>query len=104
MTITFRLLQPIQAAMQKINVKGRAYSGSVGSTVDAPDFDAGVLMANGWMAPGPIQGSGATSLRPVTLPVGCKIPAGFTWLDLTMGLTIVWDGATWRNPANGASV
>ena len=104
MTITFRLLPPIQAVYQKITVKGRAYSATPGSTVDAPDFDAGVLISNGWMAPGPIQGSGATSARPVTLPVGSKIPAGYTFLDTTLGYVVVYDGANWRSPSSGTAV
>ena len=103
---TMRLLPPIAPGRQTISVNGRSHTCQIGSTIDVPDFDAGVMCANGWTSPGPVRGSGATSARPATFPSGTAfaIPPGFTWLDTTLGYIIVWDGATWRNPATAAAV
>lgn len=78
-------------------VNGRTYSAAVGTTLDVPDFDAQVLMANGWTAVA-TGGVGTTTQRPVN-------PSKQTQFhDNTLGYVIVYDGKSWRNPATGAVV
>ncbi len=99
-----RLLPPLNLAHQTMVVHGRTYSAAPGGCVDAPDQDAMHLAANGWLIPTTVQGSGATTQRPTNLGNGARISAGYTWMDTTVGAVIVYDGATWRNPASGAAV
>ena len=76
--------------------RAATYTCAANVTIDVPDFDAFVLTANGFIA---VAGSvGATSARP-TNP-----GKGQTYHDTTLGLTIVFEGTAWRNPANGAVV
>jgi hypothetical protein len=90
-----RVLPPVQVASQTQTVNGRSYTGSPGSVLDVPDFDANVLTANNWTK---VAVSGATSARPTN-------PArGMFFVDTTLAYVICWDGAAWRNPATGASV
>lgn len=76
-------------------VNGRTYTASPGSTVTAPDFDAQVLSANGWITIGPV---GTTAQRPAT-PQPNQL-----YHDTTLGYVIAWEGAAWRNPNTGAAV
>jgi hypothetical protein len=80
-----------------IMVNGRTYSGSVGSFLDVPDFDARVMIANGWTTTDS-AGVGTTLLRPPTP----KKDTHYT--DTDLGVSIVFDGKTWRSKATGASV
>ena len=77
-------------------VNGRPYGCAAGATLDVPDFDAAVLVANGWTAVA--DGVGSTSARPASPYKGQK------YHDNTLGLTIVWDGRVWRSPVTGAAV
>jgi len=77
---------------------GRSYSCLQGQTVDAPDFDAAILQANGWTHSA-AGGVGVTSLRPTG-----NLKRGTQFHDSTLGYVIVWDGAVWRNPTTGAAV
>jgi hypothetical protein len=78
-------------------VNGRTYSAAPGVLISAPDFDAIVLEANGWLrAAG--DSAGVTAERP-TAPV-----RGHKFFDTTLGQTVTWDGKFWRNHVNGAAV
>lgn len=79
-----------------VTVNGRTYTCAAGATIDVPDFDAQILQANGFVALGATVG--ATTARPA------KPSPGQTFHDTTLGLTIVWEGSAWRNPANAAVV
>ena len=91
---TVRLLPPNGAA-KSIVLNGRTITCAAGGTVDVPFADASVLSANGWIQ---VAGSGTTAQRPVN-PFNNQF-----YHDTTLNLTLVWEGAAWRNPASGASV
>jgi hypothetical protein len=97
------MFPPTAVTAQTIAVNGRTYSASPGSALDVPDFDAGALAANGWIKVAP---SGPTSARPT--PAATRAPYiagnGSQFFDTTLTALIVYDGATWRNPATGAAV
>jgi hypothetical protein len=82
----------------------RYYSASGGQTIDAlgspQDGDANVLVQSGFI---PICASGSTSLRNSLTPGGW-FKTGALFLDTTIGLIVVWDGLSWRNPVNGNAV
>lgn len=82
-------------------VNGRTYSVATNGTIDVPDFDAVVLLADGWInAAGgsALTTSGPTGARPA------KPSKGQTFHDTTLGVTIVHDQSNWRNPATGGVV
>ena len=102
---TLRLLPPPEIAYRSLTVNGRSYSAAPGAVLDVPDFDAEILLANGWIAGTPIctcgqahGGIGATAARP-------SPPArGMHFYDTTVGADIVFDGNTWRNAVTAAAV
>lgn len=97
--LTHRMLPPPDAT-QGINpcaANGRLYKAAPGSYLDVPDFDAQVLAANGWTL-ATNGGSGPSAARPVA-PV-----KGTAYHDASLGYTVIWDGKTWRNPANATAV
>lgn len=96
-----RLLPPTNPAYMSRTVNGRTYSRSPGIALDVPDFDAGMLSANGWIDCGP---SGATAQRPSGMVGLYNASAGTKFFDTTLGLTIVSDGTNWRDPNNGNAV
>ena len=91
-----RLFPPTSGATSH-TVNGRTYSAAVGASLDIPDFDANVLMANGWTAAAP-GGVGATSQRPVNPAKGTQFH------DTTLGKIVTWDGKVWRDPASASVV
>lgn len=91
-----RLMPPVSGQAGSIQVNGRTYACAANSVVDVPDFDASVMMANGWTAAA-AGGVGATAARPAN-PVKNQV-----FHDTTLNLNIVFDGKTWRNPATGAA-
>ena len=93
---SIRVMPPSSGATSH-TVNGRTYSAAVGSSLDVPDFDAYVLIANGWTSAAG-GGVGTSSQRPLNPPKQTQFH------DTTLGLTIVWDGKAWRNPANAAAV
>ena len=101
--MTFRLLPPVGPAQQTMTANGRSYSAAPGAFVDAPDQDAAILMANGWTD---TALSGPTASRPTVTANGNRLSQapGYLFLDTTLGKVIVFDGATWRDPATAASV
>ena len=88
---------------QTLTANGRSDTGTPGQVLDVPDFDAQILGACGWTCIAP---SGPTSSRPTTNGSTAPYAAGKGTLfyDTTLGAMIVYDGATWRNPTNGAAV
>ncbi len=100
-----RLLPPTATVQQTIAVSGRTYSSTPGNAVDVPDFDSVTLQANGWIF---VALSGPTSGRPTETEIrastGSPLSAGLKFFDTTIGKVIVFDGATWRDPANGNAV
>lgn len=105
MTVMHRLMPPTGAGRQTLVANGRSYTCQVGSVIDVPAFDAGILQANGW---GFVAQSGATSARPTPAvnPAGAEgvqAGPGARFYDTTLGETIYCDGATWRD-GTGAAV
>jgi hypothetical protein len=95
LTTLVRILPPIAVPYQSMSAYGHAYSAAPGSTVDAPSSHADVLTSNSWIRAGR---SSTTATRPTDQRVGEMI------VDTTLGAVVIWDGATWRNPATGAAV
>lgn len=92
-----RMLPPVEPWKQTQSVNGRAYVGAPGQVLDVPEHDAIHLNGNGWTR---VEESGPSNTRPAGLAPN---HAGVRFMDTTLGLLIVWDGATWRDPATGAS-
>lgn len=88
-------VSPPSDGRTSLTFNGRTYTCAIGSTIDVPDFDALVLVANGWMA-ATTHGVEATSNRPA------NPKRGMTYLDTTLGVVITFDGKKWRNPLTGA--
>jgi hypothetical protein len=95
MTTYIRVLPPANGPFS-MTFALRTYSCPAGSSLDVPDFDARVLIANGWTKTA--DGVGATSARPI------QPQLHQSFHDTTLGHVIVWDGKTWRDPANGQAV
>jgi hypothetical protein len=93
MPIQYRFMPPNATVKQTIVVNGRTYSAMPGVVVDVPVMDAGVLSANGWCM---VAGSGTTAQRPANPSFGQQ------YHDTTLGITIIHEGVSWRNPATGA--
>jgi hypothetical protein len=84
---------------QTLTVNGRKYSTTPGNPIAVPDFDAQILVANGWILAAANLGvaTGPTSGRPV------NPPANTCYQDTTVGFEVMYDGKTWRNKQSGAS-
>lgn len=96
-----RVMPPADGLRTSIVVNGRSYSCALGSTIDVPDFDATVMMHNGWTSAGTGASAapvGATTSRPA------KPNKNDHFVDATLGYVIVFDGKVWRNPVTGAAV
>jgi hypothetical protein len=99
---------PSANAPTTITVKGRIYTLAVGATpILVPDFDAFVLLANGWLSSTSAgnTGAGATTQRPLVNPMlgAGPVPVGFEFYDSTVGGNIIWNGKNWINHATGAN-
>lgn len=82
-------------------VNGRTYTCVAGGSIDVPDFDAVVLLADGWInvaGGAQLPTVGTTAQRPA------KPFKGQNYHDTTLGITIVHDATNWRNPATGGVV
>lgn len=95
--MTTQRVSPPSDGRNSLTFNGRTYSCAVGSTIDVPDFDALVLIANGWTAASS-HGADVTANRPA------NPKRGMTYLDTTLGAVISFDGKRWRNPLTGAIV
>src|ERR1700692_2510863 len=69
-----------QGLRNSVSFAGRAYSSIPGVSIPVPDFDAGVLQANGWTTYATIAGKNTITMLP---------PAG---------LTISFDGRQYTTP------
>jgi hypothetical protein len=107
MTITTRML-PLNGSTQTGNIgcgSGnpvlRSYSATAGGYIDAigdpTSGDAASLTSQGFIT---IGASGTTAQRPTG--AGFLKPS-FVYVDTTLALVVVWDGANWRNPVTGAT-
>ena len=96
-----RMLPPINISAQTRTVNGRTYTAAPGTFLDVADFDAGMLAANGWIDCGP---SGTTAQRPTGTLGQYHAGSGSKFFDTTLGLTIMSDGISWRNPNTGNAV
>lgn len=87
-------------ALTTLTVSGRKYSTTPGNPIPVPDFDAVVLVANGWLYASANSGvaTGPTSGRPA------KPTLNLRYQDTTVGYEVMWDGAAWRHTQSGASV
>ena len=94
--MTTRVMPPASGTQPSISVNGRSYTCALGSTLDVPDQDAQIMLANGW-TPGTAGQVGATAAR----PAGVR---GVEFHDTTLGKTVIHDGKVWRDPATGAAV
>ncbi|MGH8293574.1 MAG: hypothetical protein ACRESA_08910 [Gammaproteobacteria bacterium] len=102
--MTTRVLPAITTAQQAVTVNGRKYNAQPGTAIDAPDGDADVLGANGWIRVCP---SGTSAQRPTGSGViggTGVVTAGSLFFDSTLGFVIVFDGKSWRNPATGVAI
>jgi hypothetical protein len=101
---SLRMLPPTSVGQQILVVNGRTHSGAPGVAIDAVDFDAEVLSANGWTK---VALSGPTTARP-SPTLGVSPPylatAGLQFLDTDIEKIVVFDGATWRDPITGDAV
>jgi hypothetical protein len=97
------MLPPLNVQKRTLTVNDRTYVGAPGAVLDVPDHDADMLEANGWTR---VEAVGATEERPdlAATPAGAVNSAGRRFFDTTLGYMIVWDGADWRDPANGDAV
>ena len=90
-----RLLIPPAAEQLALEVNGRRYGAEAGQTIDAPESEALILATKGWV----LLGQAGTSEERPALP-----RAGDRFLDDSLGLELIFDGADWRNSATGAVV
>jgi hypothetical protein len=93
--MTMRVMPP-PSGPNYMKANGRDYSCALGASIDVPDQDGFVLIANGWTASASCVGT--TAQRPA------KPMRGQDYHDTTLGKNIRSDGVTWRDPATGASV
>ena len=98
---TIRMLPPVAVSHQTKGCNGRTYAGAPGVALDIPEFDAKILQASGWVFIAP---SGPTASRPTAATGLYPKVAGANFFDTTLGVIIVFDGSTWRNPSSGAAV
>jgi hypothetical protein len=76
-------------------VNGRTYTCALGATLDVVDFDAYALGDAGWVQ---VATVGTTAQRP-------SKPGIQTWYhDTSLARLIIFEGATWRDPATGSAV
>lgn len=87
-------LVPMQGAKRSVTCEGRVYTIPEGlDFIDAPQEDVRFLIAQArWLDFGLV---GPTEDRPV------NPPAMATFIDLTIGCMLLFDGQDWRYPVNG---
>ncbi len=97
--MNYRMLPPPAVANQTVVANGRTYTATPGNSLDVPDFDSGILAANGWIR---VALSGATTARPSTATAPHLPAKDLRFYDTTLSAIVIYDGATWRTPT-GAS-
>src|SRR5712692_8049116 len=102
--MTIRML-PTAGSPPTLTVNGRPYSVSPGSVLDIPDHDAVWAGGNGWEpALVNFEGKvGTTAQRPTRQANGLLLATGTLYLDTTLSVVALWDGAAWRNVLSGAA-
>jgi hypothetical protein len=88
-----------------MTVNGRIYSCAVGATpIIVPDFDAFVLLSNGWLRSG-TDAAGTTAQRPAAnSALGIPPPrVGYQFFDTTISANVIWNGKNWIHDATGAA-
>ena len=95
--MTMRLMPPSNGFNNPITVNGRKYTCVADSTIDVPDADGQIMLANGWVTTA-IGGANVTAARPVNPSINTQFH------DTTLGKIIVWDGKKWRDYSTGAAV
>lgn len=86
-----------------ITVNGRTYTSTIGAApLVVPDFDAFVMMANGWI-PTARDGGGTTAQRPTSGLGGGAIKIGHEYYDSTLAANVVWNGKNWIHHSTGAT-
>lgn len=98
MKMTQRVLPPASGLSPSINISGRVYACALGASIDVPDADASIMVANGWTAAANQGGAGSTAQRPAAPGRGAEFH------DTTLGKNIHFDGLRWRDPTSGAAV
>ena len=84
---------PSANAPKTVVANGRTYTLALGATpVVVPDWDAFVLLANGWLQSAS-DGAGTVSAPRV----------GYEYYDSTVGANVIWNGVNWINHATGAT-
>jgi len=73
----------------------RPYIPVAGTIVTTLDGDIVQLQPRGWML---VPAFGTTANRPATN----NLAAGTMYVDTTLSITVIWDGANWRNVTSGA--
>lgn len=99
--MTMRMLPPVDVAYRRREVNGRTYSAAPGTVIDVPDHDGLMLSANDWIL---VARVGTTAQRPTGTADPNSPTPGTQFYDTTLGALIVFDGATWRSPVDGAAV
>ena len=94
---------PSANAPKTVVANGRTYTLALGATpVVVPDWDAFVLLANGWLQSAS-DGAGTTAQRPAAA-YGVSAPrVGYEYYDSTVGANVIWNGVNWINHATGAT-
>lgn len=88
---------PSAGAPLSITVNGRKYTATPGGApLIVPDFDANVLISNGWQRSAK-HGAGTTAQRPANPDVN------FEYFDSTLGANVIWNGKNWIHHGTGAS-
>ena len=77
-----------------VGIGNRTYRCAQGNFLDVADFDAAVLRSNGWTSMGRV---GSTAERNASVYVGIPGQGGLSYVDTTLGYTVWWDGANWRD-------
>ena len=104
------MCMPADHAINPITIAGtgRVYRCAIGSAILVEGQDANILCSSGWvsaafdrMGANGVVATGTTAQRPVK-----GMLKGQTYMDTTLGVVVVWGGATtgWLNSATGASV
>jgi len=73
----------------------RPYIATLGTIVTTLDGDTQQMQPRGWML---LPGFGTTAQRPATN----NLASGTMYVDQTLSITVIWDGANWRNVTTGA--
>lgn len=99
----YRVMPSPDVRYQTIVAYGQTYTGTPGDVFDVPESHGLILAGNGWTL---VSLSGPTSMRPdgrSDIAVNRRGP-GTAYFDTTLSKPIVFDGATWRDPATGIAV